>query len=468
MTPVRPQQSSSLTHAIARHIASTHQRVLPDEVVERAKHHLLDTISAIVSGAELKAGKLGRAYVEALGGTDEAAVLGCALRSNAVNAAFSNGMSAHADETDDSHPASITHPGCAVVPAALAMAEAERADGPALLRAIVLGYDLCARMALSLGAGRYLTERGFDTHAFGGVFGAASAAAALARLDPPKVEFALSYAAQQCAGLATLFRDRHHVEKAFVFAGMPARNGVSSVTMVRAGLTGVSDVLDGETSFFSAFEPMNDPATIFADLGSRYAITETDIKRWSVGSPIQAALDSLEALLPGQMFRPEEVSSIKVQLPAEGARIVNGRNMPSVNAQHLVALRLVDGALGFVSSHDESRMNEPDVLAMRGKVTLEGSDELSKSEPSRQAIVEIDFADGTNARHHTRYVRGTHFSPMTREELTSKVLDLMGPLLGLRQAACVCDMVWTLDREPSLERLIDALTTTTYRSSAAL
>ncbi len=468
MTPVDIQGSSGLTQTIARYVAATHERNLPDEIVERAKHHLLDTISAVISGAELKAGKLGRAYVESLGGADQAAVLGSSLRTNAVNAALANGMAAHADETDDSHPASITHPGCAVVPAALAVAENERATGPNVLKAIVLGYDICARMAMSLGAGRYLTDRGFDTHAFGGVFGAAAAAAALARLDSAKAGFALSYAAQQCAGLATLFRDRHHVEKAFVFAGMPARNGVSAVMMVKAGLTGVSDVLDGETSFFSAFNPMNDPVAMFGDLGNRYAIAETDIKRWSVGSPIQAVLDSLEALVPGRQFQPDAVAAIKVQLPTEGAHIVNGRNMPSVNVQHLVALRLIDGAIGFLSSHDEDRMNDPSVLAMRAKVTLEGSDELSRSEPSRQAIVEIHFANGTQVRHHTRYVRGTHFNSMSREELTGKALDLMGPQLGLQRAVGVCDVVWMLDREPSLERLTKALSTTGDRLSASL
>ena len=112
-----------------------------------------------------------------------------------------------------------------MIPAALAVAEHVGASGQSLLRAIALGYDLCCRMALALGSYGFF-EKGFDTHAFGGVFGAAGAAGGLLGFDERRFRYLLSYAAQQSAGITTWRRDPDHIEKAFDFAGMPARNGM--------------------------------------------------------------------------------------------------------------------------------------------------------------------------------------------------------------------------------------------------
>src|SRR5205085_7799890 len=115
------------------------------------RHHILDTLAAMVSGTELKPGRLAVGYAETQGSTPEASVVGTRLRASAVNAALANGMLAHADETDDSHAPSRTHPGCAVMPAALAVAERNQVPGLAFLRAVVLGYDVAARLNYALG-----------------------------------------------------------------------------------------------------------------------------------------------------------------------------------------------------------------------------------------------------------------------------------------------------------------------------
>jgi 2-methylcitrate dehydratase PrpD len=443
---VRSQaDDAGLTKLVAGHIAKARAIALPETVVEKAKHHILDTLAATVSGSELEPGMLGRAYVERLGGRAEASVVGASLRTNAVNAALANGMAAHADETDDAHPRSITHPGCAVIPAALAVAERQGCSGNEFLRAVVVGYDVCARTGIMLGAGRFLTEAGFDTHAFGGTMGASAAAGALVVRDPVEAAYVLSFAAQQASGLATLFRDQGHVEKAFVFAGMPARSGVAAATMVQAGMTGVTNVLDGEPSFLSAFRTEPTAATVFDDLGRTFEIQHTNIKRWSVGSPAQAILDSLEELMRTHEFAVLDIKEVQVRLPEEGARIVNDRRMPSVNVQHLTAVMLVDGGMTFAVSHSLDRMHDPAVLEMRSKVKLVPSPELSRAEPARQGIVEIRLRDGRTLRHHTRAVRGTIFNPMSRDEVAAKAADLIAPILGREQSESMISCVWKLD-----------------------
>ena len=215
---------SPIMAKLSAYIAETNTRPLPQHVAVKAKAHLLDTIAAMVSGSTLPPGRCGIAYVGTMGGTPEAQVITTDLVTTASNAAFANGMLAHADETDDSHKMSRSHIGCGAIPAALAMAEREGASGDALLRAVVLGYDVGARVLFALSPLKF-HQAGHCTHSFAGVFGATAAAAAIAGLSAEQVGWALSYAAQQAAGITSWRRATEHVEKAFVFAGMPARHG---------------------------------------------------------------------------------------------------------------------------------------------------------------------------------------------------------------------------------------------------
>ena len=188
-------------------------------------------------------------------------MIGSRIVTSAGNAALANGMLAHADETDDSHAPSLTHPGCGIVPAALAMAERERRNGTALLRAVTLGYDIGCRLTQALDAYQF-SEDGHSTHSFGPMFGAAAAAGALAGLRERQARHLLSYTAQQASGISCWMRDAEHVEKAFDFGGMPARNGVAAATMVAHGFTGVEDVFAGERNFFVAYGRAPDPAEL--------------------------------------------------------------------------------------------------------------------------------------------------------------------------------------------------------------
>jgi 2-methylcitrate dehydratase PrpD len=449
-------KTKSISEMLAQYCAATMTRPLPPAVIAKTKHHLLDTLGAIISGACMEPGKLGARYVRGQGGRKEASVFATRFQTTAVNAALANGMAAHADETDDSHPASITHPGCAVIPAALAMAERGKRSGLDLLKSIALGYDITARFGIVLGAEKFLYD-GFDSHAFGGTMGAAAAAGSLTTDDPRQMNFILSYGVQQASGLATLFRDQEHIEKAFVFGGMPAKDGVTAATMVKAGMTGVADPFDGNPSFFSAFNIEAKNIRTFRSLGKTFEVMNTNIKRWSVGSPAQAVLDALETLQNKHRIDISNITEIRIHLAEGAARIVDSRNMPDVNVQHLTSVMLLDGTVSFAASHDFSRLEDPKILALRKKIKLVGSRELTQVQPRRQAIVEIDLADGRRLKHRTLAVRGTVENPMSSEEIAAKAFDLFGDVLGNTSAKRVIRVVQSLDRERSLKKLITLL-----------
>ena len=274
---------SPMMETLSAHIASAVKRPLPKSVMDRAKLHLVDTFAAMISGSRLLPGQKAIAYAKSLGGKPAAGIIGTRMVTTPQNAALANGMFGHADETDDTHPASLTHPGTSVVPAALAIGEQNRLSGNTLLRAIVLGYDICSRTLLTLKPMPFLRS-GHHAGATGQLFGAAATAGALLKLSPRQIRFVLSYAGQQTAGMYTMFRDPEHIEKAYAMGGMPAHNGTQAALMVKHGWTGVEDIFSGERDFFYTFAPEEiDRNEMIRGLGLDFEIMRSAIKRWPVG-----------------------------------------------------------------------------------------------------------------------------------------------------------------------------------------
>lgn len=443
---------SAVTRALSAYIAEAGMRPLPAEVAEKAKHHLLDTIAAMISGSRLLPGQMAHRWAALQGGPRDASIMASRQRTSVITAALVNGMLAHADETDDSHAPSRNHPGCAVIPAALATAEAHHAGGEALLRAIVLGYDVAARVNYALDADAYAMAFR-STHSTGGTFGAGAAAGSLLGFDAQQARYLLSFCAQQASGVGCNVRDTDHIEKAFDFGGMPARNGATAATMIAAGFTGVDDVFSGERNFFDAFAPNPRPEELVAGLGERFEILGTNIKKWSVGSPAQSALDALVAILKQAPLTPSDIESIVVHLPTRSARTVDDAPMPDINVQHLLSVMLIDGALSFHMAHDYARMRDPAIVALKRRIRLQGSEELMHARPRRQAIVDVTTIDGRRFSHRTIAVRGTADNPMERGEVEAKARDLIADVLGRRRANEIIRAIGKIETVADVARL---------------
>src|ERR1700692_1761731 len=203
--------------ALSTYMGAAGANPLPPNVAENAKHHLLDTFASMISGAQLGPGQAAQRYIRTYGGKGACTIAGTRLTASPVDAALANAELAQADETDDSHNESHSHPGCSVVPAALAVGEQHGIDGTGLLRAVTLGYDIGARVVLSMGDANFSYESSLSTHSIAGTFGAAAAAACTARLDAHQIRWVLDYTAQQSSGIRAWHRDPDHIEKAFVF-----------------------------------------------------------------------------------------------------------------------------------------------------------------------------------------------------------------------------------------------------------
>src|SRR5437764_3630931 len=295
---------------LSAYMSEAADRALPAEVIEKTKHHILDTFAAMISGAELAPGRAAIQFARSYGGAKVATVAASRVVCGPIEAALANGVMAHADETDDSWPTGW-HPGCNVVPAALAVGEQFGITGAHFVRAVAVGYDVGARMLTALRPGVFDTHK--STHSIGGAFGAAAAAGCAAGLNPQQMRWLIDYTAQQSSGIAAWSRDTDHIEKGFTFGGMPARSGVTSALLVHSGWTGVDDILSGDDNFLLANAPHGDANALVDRLGERYEIVRTSIKKWTVGSPIQAPLDALETILKRQAPEPDQVRELIVR-----------------------------------------------------------------------------------------------------------------------------------------------------------
>jgi 2-methylcitrate dehydratase PrpD len=429
---------------------------LPDHVLEQAKWHVLDTVAAMVSGSELAAGRAAIAFARAYGGKAVATLVGDTVLCGPMEAALANGVLAHADETDDSWPGGW-HPGCNVVPAALAAGEQFGVSGAHFLRAVALGYDIGARILITLRPGLQNSHKA--THAVAGVFGAAAAAGCAASLDAPQMRWMLDYTAQQSSGIASWYRDTDHIEKGFVFGGMPARSGVTSALLVHTGWNGVDDIMSGRDNFLLANAPQANAGLLVEQLGERYEVVGTTIKRWTVGTPIQAPLDAMEALLKRQPIDPTQVRQILVRSAPES--VVDNSDPPDINIQYAMALMLIDKTATFRSIHDKPRMQDPAILRLRAMVRLEAPDGRGGGAGARPPLVEITLADGTRLGQDAGPVLGTIDNPMTREQLVAKCHDLMTPVVGATRTGRLIDRVLELEKTKDVRQLRPFLQQTT-------
>jgi len=443
ISPVMQQLSAYMSAASAR--------ALPDEVIEMAKQHILDTFAAMISGSELPPGRAALEFARSYGGKDIATVVASKIVCGPIEAAFANGVLAHSDETDDSHGPSRSHPGVSTIPAGFAAGEQYTISGAHLIRAVTLGYDIGTRVSMSLGGPAYQAATHRSTHGTAACFCAGAAAGCAAGLSTEQMRLLLDYTAQQVSGIGAWSRDAEHMEKAFLFAGKPASVAVLTASLIRSGWSGVDDIFFGSDNFYEALAPREngaikaDPNMLVDKLGERYEITRTNIKKWTVGSPIQAPLDAMVIFFQKQSFTADDVKKVVVRVATDEANTVSNRDIPDICMEHMIAVMLLDKTVTFQSVHDKARMKDPAVLRQRAKVEVVADPRIDARRPRREAIVELTLNDGTQLTEWVRDVRGTADNPMTRAEVVDKARDLIAPVLGPQTCTNLVNKLLTLE-----------------------
>jgi len=444
------KEISPVMTRLSTYMSAAAGRELPASVVKETKHHILDTVAAMVSGAQLTPGLHALRFARAYGGEKIATVVASDLLTGPIEAAMVNGVLANADETDDNYSTGGAHPGCAIVPAALAIGEKNRIDGTRFIRAVALGYDVGLRAFKLVAKGGVLSE----THNIVGTFGASAACGCAVALDTRQMRTLIDYASQQAgAGIGAWRQDSEHVEKSFLFGGMGARNGVTAAMLVQAGWTGVNDVFSGPGNLFQSYAPKVDPEILVRKLGEEYEVQNTIIKKWSTGGPIQSPLEAVSIIRRRRPFGPDDVKRINVRVASSAADKIDDSVMANLSMQYLIAVMLIDQELSFKAAHDEARMHDPAVVRQKSKIKVIADESLERLLPKRVAIVEVVFNDGTIITERNDTVRGSPENPMSSEEVVTKARDLIAPVLGNERSAALVEKIFALEDVKDITRL---------------
>jgi 2-methylcitrate dehydratase PrpD len=464
-----------VTAALADYVATAADRPVPDDVADLARHH---TLAAIVACRDLPAARLAARYAVAQSGGASAPVpiLASGLRSGLVDAVFASAMAGHAAEVNDFCPSAFVQPGPAVVSTALGVAGLRGGSGRDVLRAIVAGYELACRVPKALGA-RNLRAAGLANHGVGPVFGAAATASALLGLSADQVASVWAYCAQQASGSWQWLLDVDHLEKAFVFAGMGARNGLQAALLVEAGMTGVPDALDVPGGWLGA-GPFGRPgsdldrAALVAGLGERFELPLVGIKRYPVGGPTQPAVQALLELLDDPALPRGEataasqasgdgmaaaIEAIRIDMPGRADAFATAE-MPALNLPYLCAVIVLDGGLDVESSQSRERMlADPAVRALMARVTVTHDPDQEREPRAESARVTVELAGGESASRFVAEVEGFPSHPMPGAAVEAKARSLLAPALGDSCADRVVDLVAAIEDLSSVEPLVAAL-----------
>ena len=345
--------------ALSAYMSAAANRALPADVAEHAKHHLLDTLAAMISGSQLLPGQAALRYIRAHAGKGDG--------DDRWLGAHGRGRRRRARQRRDGACGRDRRLAQCLALASGLRGRARGARGRRgawhRRRALPARGDarLRHRHARGHGHGRRRIQLRQQPE---------PRTASPARSAPRPLRPAPPVSTRgRCAGRSTTRRssppgivawrrDTDHIEKAFVFAGMPARNGVTSALLVRSGWNGVDDIFSGADNFFLAYAPKAQPERLVEKLGERYEIAQTDIKKWTVGSPIQGPLDAIEAIRGKQPFEADQVQSVTVRLAPSVAAVVDNRDIPDICLQHMIAVMLIDKTVSFHAAHDKPRMQD--------------------------------------------------------------------------------------------------------------
>ena len=449
-----------ITPDLTDYISGAATHTVPAAIRERARLHILDTLASIIACNSLEAATLGRAYAAAMSPDGQSPILGSRQAASPVDAVFASAMTAHAAEINDFIPSAYVQPGPAIVPVSIEAARANGRTGSDLVGAVIAGYEIAGRLPKAIGT-RNLYLAGLANHGIAPTFGAASAAASLMGLSPEQVDHMLAYCSQQASGSWQWLLDVRHIEKAFVFGGMGARNGLQAAYMAQLGFTGVPESFDNENAWFRwrAFQGEGkDHASLVDGLHERYELSLAAMKRYPVGGPTQPAVRALLDLR--ETIVPDQVEKIVVAMPGEAATFERA-NMPALNIPYLAAIIVLDSRLDFVDAQSLSRQeNDEQARAFARKVTVvrDEAQEMGEGEDrTESARVTVTLKDGRTEERYVAYVPGFPTHPLGKAEVEEKAIELIEPVLGRSKADRLVALCDGLDDAPSIEPIIDLM-----------
>jgi 2-methylcitrate dehydratase PrpD len=420
-------------------------RDVPEAALERARQCIVDTAGAALFGSRLPWAGIAARYACCYGAGGASRIIGTPHAAAAPLAALANGVAAHAFELDSlRRPGAGVHPGAALLPPALAIAEETGAGGRSLLAAFVAGCEVMFRIGI---ASRHSSEEiGFHAPGLTGPFGAAVAAGRLLGLDAARLTHALGIAGSLCGGLLAFAKAGNGAMVKRLHLGRAAEAGVLAARLARDGYEGPDAVLEGRYGFLDAFCRDADAAALTRGLGTVFETQTLCIKRYACHITAHTPVQSLLALRREHGFGGDEVARLTVLASAKVlSHHANAEPGDVAAAQYSVpfcaAIALYHDPLD-PRAFSERTLADPRVRAAARAVELGPLQAGGAKRSAWASRVAVQLRDGRTFEREADDFPGTPASPLDAQALREKFLRLAGDFPG---AARLCAQLETLD-----------------------
>jgi 2-methylcitrate dehydratase PrpD len=414
----------TLAERLAGFTASLTFDDLPPAVVDSVRLRVLDVLGIALAASGQDFVPALHAAFEAWHARGDCTVLGGKLGAPPPLAALANGTLAHGLDFDDTHAASITHASAVVLPAVLALAESEGADGRSAVTAAVAGYEAIARLGMA--APGAFHARGWHATSACGPFAAALAAGKVLRLGPAPLTAAVGLAGSFASGLMEYLHDGTWSKR--VHPGWAAQGGVVAASLARGGFTGPATILEGRFGFYRAFLDCAPDARVFETLGQEWETPRIGFKPYPCCHLLHAFLDCALALRQAHAPAPEAIAQVECLVPAGEIPIVcepreaKLRPRTAYDAQfslpYSVAAALLDGRVE-IDTYGPERLADERRLALAARV-VHVVDTDSRFPEGFPGWIRLHLADGRVLQAREPDGRGGPGRPLPASAIVEK------------------------------------------------
>ena len=455
----------SAARRLARFVLALELKDLPTPVVDRARLLTLDTLGCCLASVRYDFGRAVRAAAERLGGRPESLVVGGSVRVAAANAVLANATLAHGLDFDDTREDAIVHTGSVAVPTSLAVGEATGANGGAVLAAIVAAVEVMCKVGLAV-PGKF-HARHYHPTALTGTFAAAAAAGKLYGLSEDELVRAFGICGSQAAGIIEYLADGSWTKR--LHPGWNAHAGVTAALLAQSGFTGPETVLEGEHGFYRAFAGGVEPARLdelLASLGRVWELEQLTFKPYPCGSIAQPYMDCALRLRESRGVRADDIVEIRCRTaagpvprlwePLASKHAPQNGYAAKFSLPYLLAVILTRGRASLAEFEDDV-VRDPQILSVASRVGYELDATIDYP---RQFVghLRARLKDGRVVEEWQDHPRGGPDSPMSREEIESKLRGNASLVMSGDRVSQVIRNVMRLDAEPNLLNLTQSLT----------
>lgn len=452
--------TDSTSLRLARFCAETRYDDLPAELVARTQRHILDTFGATLAGSAAAEPREVLQMLCAERSSGSAPVWGTDEKLGSRDAAFANGVAAHALELDDT--GGCDHSGAVVLPAAMAAltvpGHAAPVTGRDLITAVAIGYDVGRRVLEACGGYSPHNGQGWHSTATCGTFAAAAAASRLLGLDAMQTMAAFGHAASASGGLWAFIHDASQTKR--LHAGRAAEGGLTAALLAARGITGPAQVFDDVWGgFFNAFAPQSrEPEALLAELGSTWKLLRCAIKPHASCRSNHATIDAVCQLMARHDGLAQHVAHIDVRLSSLVMNMCGGRDLSTLSSAQMsmpyaVALAWVFGDAGLARYLAPARRDARLAAAMP-LVRLHADPAMP---PLEEPTVTITSTSGETVSHQVPVALGAPANPLSDAALHRKFAALAGVALSSEGAAALAEQVLHLDRLADARALLPLL-----------